>query len=278
MSSLRSLLVHVDSSARATLRLRVARQLAEAHGAELRGLYADIGSWVAPPSAYAMSTEAVQMLMDLERERRDGARARFEAATAGLDQRRWAELGGIATFPAFTEHALYSDLMVLGQYEPGASVTPHVPGGFVESTLAASGKPALVLPYAGEFDFSRPTTAVIAWKASAESARAVESALPLLRRASKVHVLRWLEEVTDADSEGADIGAYLQRHGVNPIMERAEQAPERLGDTLLSRCTDFGADLLVMGCYGHSRARQLVLGGVTRTVLATMTVPVLMRR
>ncbi len=278
MTSLRSLLVHVDSSPRSALRVRAARQLAELHDAELHGLYADIGGWLAPPTAYAMSAEAVQLLVDLDRERRTAARGQFDTAVAGLARSTWAELGGFATFPDFGTRALYSDLLVLGQHEPAAAIAPSMPSGFVESVLATSGKPALVLPYAGEFDFSRPATAVIAWKASAESARAVESALPLLSRAHRVHVLCWQEGAEASPIGGADIGSYLQAHGVNAELHTAEKAPPQLGEVLLSRCTDLGADLLVMGCYGHSRAREIVLGGVTRTVLSSMTVPVLMRR
>ncbi len=278
MTSLRSILVHVDSSYRSSLRVRAARQLAELHEAEIHGVYADIGGWVAPPAAYGMSVETAQSIVDLDRERRAIARAKFDTTVAGFSRSSWAELGGFAYFRDFGARALYSDLLVLGQYEPAAVGASSVPGGFIESVLAASGKPALVLPYAGEFDFSRPTTAVIAWKPSAESARAVESALPLLHRARRVHVLRWQEGDEAASVAGADIGCYLQTHGVNAELHAAEKAPAQLGEILLSRCTDFGADLLVMGCYGHSRAREVVLGGVTRTVLSSMTVPVLMRR
>jgi len=128
MSPIRSVLVHVDSSPRSAARVRAARQLAAQHGAALHGLFADIGSWLAPPSAYAMSAEAVQMLVALDHERRTQARAQFDEACAGHAPATWDELGGFAALPEFGTHALYTDLLVLGQYEPGASLTPHVPG------------------------------------------------------------------------------------------------------------------------------------------------------
>jgi nucleotide-binding universal stress UspA family protein len=91
-----------------------------------------------------------------------------------------------------------------------------------------------------------------------------------------VTVIEWGAE--PADRRGAAIGieAYLALHGVQAVLEQQAAVPDEPGELLLSRAADLGADLLVMGCYGHSRAREFVLGGATRTVLASMTLPVLM--
>jgi nucleotide-binding universal stress UspA family protein len=117
----------------------------------------------------------------------------------------------------------------------------------------------------------------IAWKDSPEAARAVAGALPLLRRAREVHVLAWGEEESpSATGAVLDLAQYLRLHGIEASFHREQREPGELGELLLSRIADLGADLLVAGCYGHSRVREWVMGGVTQTLLRAMTVPVLM--
>jgi nucleotide-binding universal stress UspA family protein len=117
---------------------------------------------------------------------------------------------------------------------------------------------------------------LIAWKPTRECARAVACAIPLLRQAKKVKVLSW----SDAGPAPAEltygIRRYLSWHGIDAEVRRYAEVPDDLGELLVSRVADEGADLLVMGCYGHSRLRQAVLGSVTRVVLESMTCPVLM--
>ena len=102
------------------------------------------------------------------------------------------------------------------------------------------------------------------------------SSLPLLQRAQSVHILSWAGAEEAVSGERLDLSGYLRLHGVEPIWHREHQEPEALGERLLSRAFELNAGLLVMGCYGHSRAREWMLGGVTRTVLRAMTLPVLM--
>lgn len=173
--------------------------------------------------------------------------------------------------------ARYADLVVIGQVDQETADGPEQ-RDFPDHAILAAGRPTLVVPYAGAF----PTLgehAVIAWNATRESTRAVTDALPLLKRAKKVTVI-----VGDAkpgagghgDTPGADVALYLARHGVSVEVSPERTAGIDVGSLLLSRISDLGADLLVMGAYGHSRVRELVLGGVTRTLLREMTVPVLM--
>jgi nucleotide-binding universal stress UspA family protein len=101
--------------------------------------------------------------------------------------------------------------------------------------------------------------------------------VPLLQRAKEVHVLCWGDAgETRVAGERLELGRYLAMHGVQPTWHRDASEPEGLGEILLSRVSDLGADMLVMGCYGHSRAREWTLGGASRTILGSMTVPVLM--
>ena len=133
------------------------------------------------------------------------------------------------------------------------------------------------MPYTGTFQrFGEHV--VVAWDASREAGRALIDALPLLRRARQVTVM-----VIDAEKNrrhgaepGADIGLFLARHGVKVQVLRESASPMDIGNFLLSRLADLDADLLVMGAYGHTRLREIVTGGVTRTLLESMTLPVLM--
>ena len=143
--------------------------------------------------------------------------------------------------------------------------------------MAISGKPALIVPYIGA-PKTTAQTIVIAWKETPEAARAVSAAMPLLQRASQVHVVCWSQDEAKVGGVRLDLKGYLALSGVDAVWHQEGGEPERLGDLLLSRAFDLHADLLVMGCYGHSRAREWVLGGTSRTILQTMTLPVLMMR
>ena len=174
-------------------------------------------------------------------------------------------------------HARYADLTILGQLDPDrgeAEMLRPRP----EQVTFASGRPMLVVPYAGHFE-TVGQRIVIAWNATREAARAVHDALPLLSAAETVIVL-----TIDA-REGPERAWRTARCGyLAAFGEARRQGASRAhrlgrssgGEVLLSRAADLGADLLVMGAYGHSRMRELLLGGVTRSLLHSMTVPVLM--
>jgi len=194
--------------------------------------------------------------------------------SAGL-RASWAEVHEFPLAPAFAQQALYADLLVLGQHGPGEGWSTLMPADFPETVIALSGRPALVLPYTSARP-GLPGKVVIAWKPTRGSARAVAAALPLLRKAGSVHVLSWGADAAAAAGEGSNILSYLQAHGVQAQWQHEAVEPDKLGELLLSRAFDLQADLLVMGCYGHTRAHEWVLGGASRTVLKSMTLPVLM--
>jgi nucleotide-binding universal stress UspA family protein len=174
-------------------------------------------------------------------------------------------------------HARYADLTILGQRNRDsdeAALTRPSP----EAVTLASGRPILIVPYAGQFA-GIGRSVLVAWNASREATRAVADAIPLLAGAEEVTVM-----IVDpqpgseqgGDLPGADIAVHLARHGVTAQVEHTVAAGVPVGEVILSRAADLGADLLVMGAYGHSRARELLLGGATRSILASMTIPVLM--
>lgn len=172
--------------------------------------------------------------------------------------------------------ARYSDLAVISQFSPDDHAAT-VPPDFPEYIILNSGTPVLVVPYAGSFESvgKRP---LIAWNASSASTRALKDALPLLKSATSADVVVFnAEEDREAHSEqaGDDIALFLARHEI-PVEVHREVTSLNVGDSLLSLAADLGSDLVVMGGYGHSRFREIMLGGATRTILKSMTVPVLM--
>ena len=284
MNSLRSILLHLDASPRSAVRLRLARTLAAQHEARVTALYGVTPAFLTLPLAIGDGSAAmVPVLEQIDADHRAAARATFERerGSSASGELLWAELGTEPVIPGFTAQALFADLLVLGQHDPGDAEAAGVPADFVGSVLVGSGKPALVVPYAGAFT-GIGADVLVAWKPTREAARAVACALPLLQRARSVHVVGWSADAgaaTPVDRPGRlDLAGYLRLHGVEPKLRLHGGAPSDVGvgESLLSLAADVGADLLVMGCYGHSRARELVLGGATRTILRSMTVPVLM--
>lgn len=275
-TSYQQVLVHLDSAASAPARLRVARAIAQEHGAALAALYAAVPVYLELPYPPDGAPSIAASLMDVEAERRRAARSMFDETmrTPGPIG-TWAETREFPAVGAFIAQAFHADLVVLGQHDP-SSVGIGVPPGFAESVVLGCGRPALVLPYAGTLRGTEGRLA-IAWKETREAARAVAAAMPLLQRAGRVHVLAWDEEpLLEVSGHRLDLDGYLRLHGVEPTWHRGGRVPQDFGEILLSQVSDLDADLLVMGCYGHSRAREWMLGGTTRTILRSMTLPVLM--
>lgn len=275
-SPIKQVLVHLDPTPSSRQRLKVALRLAQRQGSCLSAIYATMPAFLAasvPPDGAA----AIAILREVDEEQRAVARNMFEEMTRGAGMAAtWSDTMDMSMFRNFVDQALYADLLVLGQRPSGHDLAAPAPADFPESVLLASGRPAIVLPHSGCPD-APGSIAAVAWKPSREAARAVSAAMPLLQRAKEVHVLCWGDpDETRVAGERLELGRYLALHGVQPKWHRDASEPEELGEILLSRVSDLGADMLVMGCYGHSRAREWTLGGASRTILRSMTVPVLM--
>jgi nucleotide-binding universal stress UspA family protein len=274
--SYKTLLVHLDHRPRSQARLELAARLAERFDAHLIGLFAP-GAARLPSYAYA---EGGPALRDVLEERRVAAareaQKRFEAFVGrnGAGRTEW-RASQAEPDAAVRLSARYADLVIAGQPEAGDEGELR---GLGDELALSAGRPVLFVPYAGKVaDLGRRV--LIAWDAGREAARAATDALPFLQRAEAVEVVSFDPERTGrghGEEPGADIGLYLARHGVKVSVARQSGAGYEIGAQILSRAADTGADLIVMGAYGHSRVRELVLGGVTRTLLGAMTVPVLM--
>lgn len=276
----RTILVHLDNSRLAHSRVATAAALALQYDAHLVGL-APTG-WVLMPAeaAPALGLAAYEAAaMGELRQQAQACVASFEEQVRRL---------GVASYEtrieegfaesAMTLSARYCDLTIVSQTDPDTAPlgqSPLMP----QDVLMQSGRPLLVLPYAGAWSVAPASRVLVGWNASREAARAMHDALPMLKKATNVEVVVF-ETPADVDLDhgqlpGADVGLWLARHGV-AVNVKHVPAKMAAGEALLSYAADMNAELIVAGGYGHSRFREAVLGGVTRTLLRSSPVPVLM--
>lgn len=271
----KTILVHIDPGKRCATRVDVAIRMAIQHEAHLVALYALVpfvlpGYLIAQVGSQVIETQknaAVQEMVHAE------AAFTKQSSNAGLTDIEWRS-ALIDPVDAMLMHARYTDLVVIGQNDPADDSGTAL--DFPERMVLSSGRPVLILPSIGSF----PTVGkriLIAWNASHEATRAVTDAIPLLRLADNVNVMAINpEHGVHGSVPGTEIALYLARHGVHIEVKTDHGAEIDVGNEILSRAADYDADLIVMGGYGHSRLKEWVLGGATRTILESMTVPVLM--
>ncbi|AYM75595.1 universal stress protein [Janthinobacterium agaricidamnosum] len=283
----KTVLLHIDDSAGRAARIEAAASIAQACGGHLTGvaltgvsrlLYQHQPDLDADPNL----SLHLNFLRDRATRALDGFEQQVRAAGVASFEQRVVDdeaAGGISLL------ARYADLVVISQYN-AKDKSPSVMRDFPAYVLLHSGRPVLIVPYAPPLPLLAPPAAarnvLISWNASKEASRAVTAALPLLQRAGQVHVAIFDAQVHAAEhgeQPGAELVHYLARHGVEARLHLLDGGGVRRGDigeALLSQAADLSADLLVMGAYGHSRLRETILGGVTRTILQSMTIPVLM--
>src|SRR5215468_9038060 len=220
-------------------------------------------------------------LIELQREENSktakDAVSRFEAGAkkAGVAAETRildATFGGAATL--FAQIARRFDLAVVGQAQREGGASDEL---LVEGALFESGRPLVIVPYIQKRGLTLERV-LACWDGGRTAARAIGDAMPFLERAKAVDLVMVAEERKDDDdqSTGARMSEHLARHGVKTTIKRMAKGDIAIQDVILSYAADSGADFMVMGGYGHSRLREFILGGVTRGILAEMTVPVLM--
>jgi nucleotide-binding universal stress UspA family protein len=280
---LKDILVVLDGTPRDQVKLTLAFDLARRTDAHVTGLcvlehllpadtpfafgaYPDM--WTIPEFARQVETTAQARANELEtafrdRLRREDARGEWKLQTDPL-------------LLSVLRQAYISDLVIIGQNDPDHP-GPAVARMLVEDVLMASGRPVLIVPYAGLYE-TVGSNVLIGWSQTRECARALHDALPLMTPKARVSVL--IAEATPSASDTvptADVGEHLARHGLNVSAARTVLTDRVTpADALLGYAADDGCDLLVVGAYGHSRTREMILGGVTRDLLRSMTLPVLM--
>ena len=270
----KDILVVVDDTPACEARVNVAMQLAARHEAHLIGLMVN-EVYVSPIAAARIPSGLLDEHRRAVGEARGRVREKFErlASAAGVPHEWHAAEGDPVT--AVTLFSRHADLAVIGQENPdhgGFGTVRHL----AEQVVLASGRPILVVPCAGACP-SVGKRVLVAWDASREATRAVADALPLLYDAEHVVALSANPDAgagQHGELPGADIARHLARHGVRVDVQRASSRDVSVADLLLNRIADEGIDLLVMGAYGHARVREIWLGGVTRRLMESMTVPV----
>lgn len=273
--SYKTILVHCDADPKVSHRLAVAVDLAQRHGAYVAGVH--IQEPFDMPAFFDGAVPTKELLASWEQaaeKDQAAAKAAFDKALKGTHlASEWRTVRG-PMVEELAVQARYADLVVVGQADSESPLL--TPEGLPESVVLGTGRPALVVPHIG----APPRlgrSVMLCWNASRESARAASDALPFLKAAEKVVVLV-VDPRSSTDGHGpepgADVAAWLARHGVKVTVQRDVAPDIDVGDVILSRAADHDVDLIVMGLYGHSRFREMVLGGASRTLLSSMTVPV----
>jgi nucleotide-binding universal stress UspA family protein len=271
----KDILVYADGTKAAKARLDVAATIAADHGSHLTALHVK----AFPPLPMEFGAGAPAMVVEWQEGAADELAEQAKQAVEDAVRRsartiEWrlarGEMGPVALL-----HSRYADLVVVSQSATDtsdASLADELP----ETLIMGAGRPALIVPRYGQY----PTVGervLIAWNRTREATRAVHDELPFLTRAKVVTVMEVNPKTGHTPHiAGADIATHLARLGVKAEVSSTMADDIEVGDAILSRAADLGADLLVMGAYGHSRLREYAFGGVTRHILRHMTVPVLM--
>lgn len=223
---------------------------------------------IPPEFIEAQRTEADKKAKD--------AVARFEAAAkrAGLSaESRVISASVSAAADQFARIGRRFDLVVVGQADPDEGVQDEVVD---ETALFESGRPVVFVPFIQK-GAVRLDRVMVCWDGGRAATRAIADSMPLLRKAKQVEIVMIASKSAKGDEiAGADLGQHLARHGLKVDVKRITSPDIDVASTILSYAADSSADLIVMGGYGHSRLREFILGGATRGILESMTVPVLM--
>lgn len=277
--SYKSLVVYANGMHGSTRTLNTAAALAARWSAHLTGVCIHEPLYYHYPMAYQVDlTPDLADDMGSAERRSQEDKAAFEKACQayGVDNTDWRFSTG-EILRTLNLNARYADLVLMPQADENAVNTEYVDRDLPAKLAIASGRPVIAVPYAGEFE-TVGQRILVAWDASREATRAVREALPLLHDAEQVTILSINPKSGDykghGEDPGADIALYLSRHDIK--VDVAQIVSEiNVADALLSRAADLGSDMICMGAYGHSRLRELALGGATRKIMQEMTVPVL---
>ena len=259
--------------------LEFASALAEPYGARLISVFMQPQPTVTPAETFARG-KGMQGVTEVHRAELKAVEVKHQALFEGIVRRHgiqseWRSLPYLSSEVGV--HAYYADLVIVAR--PDSTGQTAGPPGLAESLVLTSGRPIIMFPPLGTV--SQIRRILVAWNARREAIRAVADALPLLARAEAVEVLVVEDQHHAAGHEqepGADIALHLVRHGAQVGVRRLPSGGDEVGHLLLSQAVSFGADLLVMGAYGHSHLSEWVFGGVTRAVLHAASLPILMSR
>ncbi len=274
----KTIVVHVDQTEGARHRIDVAASLALKYEAHLVGAaFTGLSPYVFPIGGFDIAPPPLPFALDALRASADKALDAFDIQARGagvlsVELRRIDDEPGIG----LSMQSRYADLLVIGMAGQGRFL-PRLRADFPEYVLLNCVTPVLVVPQGGgSGELGRKVT--VGWNGSPNATRAVMSAIPLLRQAELVDLVIYNPDVEadlHGETPGADMAAYLARHGLK-VEVTARDAPLNAGETLLLHAADRGSDMIVMGAFGHSHFRELVFGGATRSALSSAALPLWM--
>jgi nucleotide-binding universal stress UspA family protein len=280
-AELGEIVVFIDGRTESAGILEFAGMLAREHGARLISVFMQPEPTVTPAETFARG-KGMQSTIEVHQAQLDRIEADYRAQFEDIVRRHgirseseWRSLTYLSSEVAV--NAYYADLVVV--VRPESAGQTAVPPGLAESLVLSSGRPIIVFPPRSAV--SQVRRILVAWNATRESIRAVADAMPLLAKAEAVEVLvvdHQRRPEGHGQEPGADIARHLAHHGAHVEVRRLSSGGKDVGRLLLSQAAAFGADLLVMGAYGHTQLREWMFGGVTRTVLYEAGLPVLMSR
>lgn len=271
------ILVHLDRTAHSETRLAVAALLAARHGAGLIGLRIEAHPHI--PQALRGGIRPSALEAQAEALAADTARIeagfRATAATHGLPVEWWCDsCESEWAIGRVVERARHASLIVVGQQAHDHE--EELPGGdLLHQLLLSSGRPVLVVPETEPAPEAPGRRVTVAWNGTREAARALADAMPILAKAEAVQVIAVGEPPEGFDSL-TEIGRHLARHKIAAQVRQVRATDHDVGAAILASAAEFDADLVVMGGYGHSRMREVVLGGATRHTLRHALLPILM--
>ncbi len=290
--AIRKLLLPLTGTAAGEAALSTALVVARMWDAHVTALHVRVDSRdVAPLAGEGLSGAMIEEMMSAtEKESTDRSNAvramfdRFVACHGVIVAEPHFRAGATADFASITgreedlvaQLARLADLTVVPHPEAGDDVSSS---DALHAVLFDSGRPVLIAPqkFSSQIGSTIGTRICVAWNGTAESAAAVHAAIPWMQRAEAVRVLS-ADEYQRRGPSAAELVSYLGLHGIHPEIAQFRPMERDVGRGVLAAAREFGADLLAMGAYSHSRLRQLILGGVTRHVLENATLPVLMAR
>jgi nucleotide-binding universal stress UspA family protein len=274
---IKDLVVNLSQQDSRDVAMEFAVSTAAAFNAHLAGV-----AFVYDPTVPAMADMYGMPAQVIESQRAENEKAAKAAVDKFNEAARRAALSAeartldapVATAPGvFAQIARRFDLSIVGQPEPDK---PELDRLVVEAALFETGRPVLVVPYIQRAGLELDHV-MLCWDGSRSAARAAADAMPFILRAKAVEIVIVASEPTKSDElPGADMAHHLARHGARVELKRIVTSETDVASTILSHAADNSADFLVMGGYGHSRLREFILGGVTRGILASMTIPTLL--
>ncbi len=267
---LKNILIHLDHTRGSETRLALGLEWARITEAHITAI-ALVGEVYFPTMAGVslppqLLDEQIKAAEERAKEVLDAARKQAEQAGIAIETRH--ETAVIDRLPfVFARHARHADVAIVGQPDPEQDDLDATL--LAEAAFMDSGRPALVIPYTCALR-ALPEKILVAWDGSREAVRAVNDALPFLEHAKAVTLLvidpnRYKDRL--GEDPGADMATQLARHNINVTLKTTKSEGLSVAETLQSEAQTAGAEIIVMGGYGHSRLREVLIGGVTHSML-----------